>query len=146
VWDKVGLGHNGQRLPNGGHEVFFLSGISQVIPGTEWPQFQKNQKALLAARTAMEIRGGPALTAKIRLPSGQVVDHYDGPYRMEGSTGSASSGTMLSANQLMWYRLDQGTFSIRLTLGDMKSKKIEVEVTEGIATPKEIVLDMTAQN
>jgi len=50
VWDKVGLGHNGQDL-HGGHSVWFLHGPEEVIPASEWPGFLKRQEELMAART-----------------------------------------------------------------------------------------------
>jgi hypothetical protein len=47
-WDKVGLGHNGQRL-SGGHEVWFVRGNSEYIPGDQWEQFLDEQAKLRAA-------------------------------------------------------------------------------------------------
>ena len=49
-WDKVGLGHNGQRLPDGGHWVLFIDGQKDYIPGWKWPAFLQGQAKLLAAR------------------------------------------------------------------------------------------------
>jgi hypothetical protein len=49
-WDKVGLGHNGQRLPTGGHSVYFLGGSHGVVTAEEWPQFQEEQAKLIANR------------------------------------------------------------------------------------------------
>jgi hypothetical protein len=46
-WDKIGLGHNGQRLENGGHYVCFLRGI-EYVPESEWPAFLAEQERLLA--------------------------------------------------------------------------------------------------
>jgi len=146
IWDKVGLGHNGQRLPNGGHEVFFLSNHSSIISAAEWPLFLKNQEALLAARTEREINGVAALSAKIRLPSGKVVDHYDGPYQFNRSGSgwsSSGSGSILSSGALHWYRLDDGIFTFQLTLGNWISKELEVKASGGIATPNEIIFNMT---
>jgi hypothetical protein len=51
VWDKVGLGHNGERLWGGGHSIWRLHGGEQIIPGSEWPQFLQEQERLMAART-----------------------------------------------------------------------------------------------
>lgn len=48
-WDKVGLGHNGQRLPGGGHSVGFVDGHTDIIPGDEWEQFLTEQQELFAA-------------------------------------------------------------------------------------------------
>jgi hypothetical protein len=49
-WDKIGLGHNGERLSEPGHTVFFLSGDYQFIPIAEWEKFQTQQQRLYAAR------------------------------------------------------------------------------------------------
>ncbi len=47
VWDKVGLGHNGQRLKGGGHEVVFLDGTTTTISARQWPDFTERQKQLI---------------------------------------------------------------------------------------------------
>ncbi|EEF59106.1 hypothetical protein [Pedosphaera parvula] len=51
VWDKVGLGHNGQRLKNGGHEVLLLDGSHSLVNGSKWTEFLEQQKELLAHGT-----------------------------------------------------------------------------------------------
>ena len=52
VWDKVGLGHNGERLSDGGHEVLFVDGSRRMVGGKDWSEFLNRQKELLAAREA----------------------------------------------------------------------------------------------
>src|SRR5258708_4888994 len=52
LWDKVGLGHNGQRLKEGGHEVIFVEGGRQFVAGKDWDSFIKGQQDLFAAREA----------------------------------------------------------------------------------------------
>jgi hypothetical protein len=47
-WDKVGLGHNGERLPNGMRQVCFVNGMVKNIPGEEWEQFLAEQERLRA--------------------------------------------------------------------------------------------------
>jgi hypothetical protein len=47
-WDKVGLGHNGEQLPEGGHYVCFNSGI-KYIRGADWQAFLAEQAKLLGA-------------------------------------------------------------------------------------------------
>ena len=47
-WDKEGLGHNGEQLPEGGHYVCFRSGI-EYIRGANWQAFLAEQEKLLAA-------------------------------------------------------------------------------------------------
>jgi hypothetical protein len=49
-WDKIGLGHNGQRLLDGGHSVYFLNYDHHVVTAAEWPQFLEEQAKLLASR------------------------------------------------------------------------------------------------
>lgn len=50
-WDKVGLGHNGERLSGGGHFVCFVSGPGSIeyIPGERWDKFLSEQKRLREA-------------------------------------------------------------------------------------------------
>ncbi|MFN0051549.1 MAG: hypothetical protein ACKV0T_05120, partial [Planctomycetales bacterium] len=47
-WDKVGLGHNGERLPDGGHVVTRIGRPHDHIPASAWPQFLDEQQRLLA--------------------------------------------------------------------------------------------------
>ena len=49
-WDKVGLGHNGERFSDGGRTVWFVRFHSEYIPGAEWEAFLEEQEVLLAAR------------------------------------------------------------------------------------------------
>ncbi len=49
-WDKAGLGHNGQRLSEPGHTVWYVSGEHRFIPKTEWSQFLEEQWLLIEAR------------------------------------------------------------------------------------------------
>jgi hypothetical protein len=51
VWDKVGLGHFGNRL-GGGHEVILLGGGCRIVTADEWTGFLEEQRSLLAARNA----------------------------------------------------------------------------------------------
>lgn len=46
-WDKTGLGHNGQRLPNGDRIVSRIKETQETIPGPEWKSFLQEQKMLL---------------------------------------------------------------------------------------------------
>ena len=45
-WDKVGLGHNGERLSVPGHTVFYLNSSHDFIPESQWPAFLEEQKLL----------------------------------------------------------------------------------------------------
>jgi hypothetical protein len=50
LWDKVGLDHNGQRLPDGGHYVLLIGHEIRYVPEVEWADFLKKQAELLAKR------------------------------------------------------------------------------------------------
>jgi hypothetical protein len=43
-WDKAGLGHNGERLLDGGRFVWFVNGVKEYIPGERWPTFLDDQE------------------------------------------------------------------------------------------------------
>ena len=43
-WDKVGLGHFGERLSHGGHSVTFMDAHGQVIREADWPRFIAEQQ------------------------------------------------------------------------------------------------------
>jgi hypothetical protein len=47
-WDKEGLGHNGERLPEGGHIVTFVNSGNEYIPAARWDSFLAEQRDLLA--------------------------------------------------------------------------------------------------
>jgi len=47
-WDKVGLGHNGEQLRDGGHWVCFISFDIKHIPESRWESFLAEQKQLHA--------------------------------------------------------------------------------------------------
>jgi hypothetical protein len=49
VWDKVGLGHNSELLPAGGHSVVFMDGSTGVICEKDWPRFVNEQEKAWAA-------------------------------------------------------------------------------------------------
>jgi hypothetical protein len=47
-WDKAGLGHNGQRLSDGGHFVGLVNGTIDYVPGDRWAAFLEEQDRLRA--------------------------------------------------------------------------------------------------
>jgi len=49
-WDKIGLDHNGGRLNQDGHTVWFVGGQPKFIPETEWRTFMEEQRKLLSDR------------------------------------------------------------------------------------------------
>ena len=56
-WDKVGLGHYGERQPDGGHKVFFVgpSYATEYIGGSRWAVFLEEQKKLLEERKTRKV-------------------------------------------------------------------------------------------
>ena len=50
VWDKLGLGHNGERNESGGRTVLFVRMNLRYISGSEWSDFLAEQERLHAAR------------------------------------------------------------------------------------------------
>jgi hypothetical protein len=55
-WDKVGLGHNGQRNPDGGHVVQFVGLRSEYVSGADWEGFIRQQESLLKERATSKRR------------------------------------------------------------------------------------------
>lgn len=49
-WDKVGLGHNGQRQADGGHLVLLVNFGYEYIEGAKWEAFLEEQRRLLKER------------------------------------------------------------------------------------------------
>jgi hypothetical protein len=155
VWDKVGLGHNGERLSGGGHSVWFVGPIEEIIPDSQWPQFLAEQEELMAARTEAAKKGLPALTARIRLPSGDIVDHFDASYSLQesystpsGNGGSqSSSGARLDASALRWNRVtpDEATLTFILSFNGWESKPVTIHVSKGVPNPDCAVFDMQGQ-
>lgn len=50
-WDKVGLGHSGERLSRRGHTVIFVGGERRTISEPTWAAFLSEQQRLLSERT-----------------------------------------------------------------------------------------------
>jgi hypothetical protein len=142
LWDKVGLGHNGERMAGGGHEVAFVDGSHQFIPGTKWPEFLRQQKQLLAQRDERAQQGLPALTGRIRFPDGMEVSEYNGLYTLYQGSGSESSNRI----KLEWMRFyapdGPCTLTLELTGRHLRSKPVTVQVASGRVTPDTIIFEM----
>ncbi len=147
VWDKVGLGHNGQRLKGGGHSVIFVSGSRAVIDDQHWPKFIQEQEKLLAHRSTKSLQGLPELTARIHLPSGQVLTNCDDSYELaetDPSGNGTQSGTRLD---LQWYHVypegdGQFTWTLKLPDKNLRSKPVTFTVKNGQASPDSITFEM----
>jgi hypothetical protein len=142
LWDKVGLGHNGQRMKGGGHEVVLVDGSSQYVSGAKWPEFLARQQQLLAQRSEAAKKALPALTAKIRLPDGTELSQYDGKYTLFRGSGSESGRRL----ELRWMRFHESdgpcTLTLELPEKRLRSKPVTVEVSSGRATPDAVVFEM----
>jgi len=146
LWDKIGLGHNGQRLSNGGHEVYYVGGDRRFVSGKQWPEFLKRQQDLLAQRSDDAKRALPALTGKIRFPDGTEADEFEGEYFLqhESSSGSGtSSSTRLDLRWMHIYEPDgKCTWQLKLPSKRMRSKPVTFEVKSGRANPDTVVFEM----
>jgi hypothetical protein len=141
AWDKIGLGHNGQRLRSGGHEVIYMFGNTDIIPGSKWDEFLAKQQELLDNRNELEKQGVPSLTARIQMPDGKLLDSYEGRYEIRRNNGS-QGGSHLS---LTWPRLyERGEVQWILILPDerLRSKPVEFSVKNGRATPSKVIFEM----
>lgn len=105
-WDKIGLGHNGQRLSRRGHTVLFVGGDRRFIADAEWAGFLSEQQQLLQQRTnavlgvsgTMEVKG-----EKIRAELRVVGDSLYGRVWNGTSTRRANFWRMWIVNpRLAW--------------------------------------------
>jgi hypothetical protein len=157
VWDKAGLSHNGQNL-FGGHSVLFLDGTERVIPKSDWSKFLLEQEGLVAARTRRAVEGVPLVTAKVLLPTGEVVDHFDGGVLLSctasiagRNSGSSSIGTSpLIPGLLKWWQFpisdlksgEQGTMTLSLEVNDWHFAPVTISVVDGVASPSDFVFEI----
>ena len=150
VWDKVGLGHNGQRMKGGGHSVIFVDGARNFISEAAWPQFLRDQEELLAHRSQEAKEALPGLIATIRLPTGEMLTNcndYELTTSAKADTFSIGSSTESGSHlDLEWYRVipDEGEMTWVLTLpGEkLRSKPVIFTVKNGRASPPSIVFEM----
>jgi hypothetical protein len=171
LWDKVGLGHDGERLKSGGREVMFVDGQRRFVSGKEWAGFVKGQQDLLAARTVYPNRGKAILTAEISLPGGSSWNQisHDGAfvlyskiltdYKKQGYVYSTQtpldstngykvfrSGSVLLPSALTWYRGDgptNGVVEYTLTFPGIRSWPVVVEFTDGVPDVAQVHFDMS---
>jgi len=174
LWDKVGLGHNGQRLKHGGHEVIFIDGDRQFIPAKDWDAFLKGQQDLLAARTVITTRGKPVLSGQFFFAVGnsQFQSSHAGKFTLYAKALNAykkaeyvysteppldatngypvlRSGDPLVPSALTWYRDDvptNGVFEYTLTFPGFRSWPVVVEFTNGLPDEDHILFQMSRDN
>jgi hypothetical protein len=141
AWDKVGLGHNGERLRFGGHEVIYVLGNTDIVPASKWDEFLVKQRGLLNNRDELDKQGVPSLTARIQMPDGKLLDSYDGRYEIRRNDGSQGGSRL----RLTWSRLyGRGKVQWILILPDerLRSKPVEFSVENGRATPSKVIFEM----
>ena len=128
--DKVGLGHNGQRLPQGGHIVMLLDEERKYVPAHDWDLFIEAQRKLLAAQ-----KNGTEFTinATTRISGEEVkvqLRVLDGSLYGRVWRGGRMSSGMTLAN--MDREPEIGIVGIPiLTTTEIKNTKIEVENQTG---------------
>lgn len=173
LWDKVGLGHNGQRLKQGGHEVVFVDGDRQFVPGKDWDTFLKGQEDLLAARVAVSNRGKAVVTGQFYFATGnsqwqsshhgnftlytKTLENYRKDkyvYSIEPPLDAANgytvfrSGNALVPSALTWYRADvptNGVVEYTLTFPGFRSWPVVVEFENGSPSENHILFQMSRE-
>jgi hypothetical protein len=171
LWDKVGLGHNGQRLKQGGHEVIFVDGDRQFVAGKDWDTFLKGQQDLLAAREPAPNRGSAILSGQFFFTEGnsQWQSSHDGTFTLyakalkdyrkdnyvystepplNSTTGYTvfRSGGALVPSALTWYRADvpmNGVVEYTLTFPGFRSWPVVVEFTNGVPSEGHVLFEMS---
>ena len=171
LWDKVGLGHNGERLRHGGREVIFVDGDRRFVAGKDWDVFLKGQQDLLAARTASPNRGRVILSGEFFFPEGtsQWQSSHGSPftlysrvlkdYRKQGYVYSTQtpldstngyavfrSGGALLPSALTWYRADvptNGVVEYTLVFPGFRSCPVVVEFTDGVPDAEHVLFQMS---
>ncbi len=145
AWDKVGLGHNGQRM-NGGHEVVLTDGSTMLVSRAAWPGFLAEQERLLAARSERARKGLPALVGIIKMPDGTLLDSWNGKYQLAKTYRSGEGSTSGNSFDLRWPRIyeEDGpmTFVLTLPSRQLRSKPVTVEVRNGEAAPDHVTFEM----
>lgn len=82
VWDKVGLGHNGEDI--GFHEVLFLDGSREFVAKSRWENFLAEQAELRADSARARSQRGSVLRATLSSSTGSVTrgGGMDTPFRL----------------------------------------------------------------
>lgn len=171
LWDKVGLGHNGQRLRDGGREVIFVDGDRRFVAGKDWDGFLKGQQDLLATRTASPNRGKVILRGEFFTEGSQWQSSRDGDftlyskiltdYTKEGYVYSTQtplnsangyivfrSGGALLPSALTWYQADvptNGVIEYILTYSGFRSWPVVVEFANGVPDAEHVLFQMARE-
>ncbi len=148
LWDKVGLGHNGERTLDGSREVLFVGGGIEYIRRKDWAQFLVQQEKLLRERPKE-----PVLTATILFPNGNT--NFSGSYTLElkgtgrGMNSPSFQRGSFATNRtcFIWYDVpwrEQGVtnISLSLTTDGFTSETVFVSCSDTECRPDRIVLRM----
>ena len=119
-------------------------------PAEKWDEFLAEQKELLARRSPQAKEGRPALTARIRMPDGTIVDNVSGrcalknEFRSPTSSGSGTQTGGLSRTDLTWglAEVENGTSTYVLSIAGLVSEPVTVEWRNGTANPDNILFRM----
>ena len=152
LYCKQALGHNGQRMKDGGRQVVFVgSGGINWLSGDRWPSFLKEQNELLLSRSERAKIGAPLVTGVIELPVGTHLDMVEGDYIMteqsggpNGSGSGRSSGSALSHSDLVWFqaRLKDGYVTRTLSFSNLISDPVTIRFTNGVPDVTNFVFRM----
>jgi len=169
LWDKIGLGHDGQRLRQGGHEVIFVDGDRKFITGKDWPLFIKAQSELLAKKTAAASKGKPVVTGEIFFLNSanrsyhdstftlwsKPLDNYDKSHYVYSTMTTLTTnagytidrtGSVLMPSALTWYQDEvpqAGAVEYILTFTNFRSWPVVVEFKDGKPDAKHILFQMS---
>jgi hypothetical protein len=142
LYCKEALGHNGQRMKDGGRQVVFVgSGGISWVSGDRWPSFLKEQQELLLTRSERSKIGAPLVKGVVELPVGTRLDMVECGYTMteqrgspNGSGSGTSSGNALSRSDLVWYQapLKDGYVTRTLSFSNLISDPVTIRFTNGV--------------
>jgi uncharacterized protein YvpB len=77
LWDKVGLGHYGERNRHASREVAMVDGSIKWISGNEWQAFEAEQARLLKERSNSEAKSATSFVADVSSPSRHPMDNSE---------------------------------------------------------------------
>lgn len=148
LWCKMPLGHNGQRMKDGGRQVVFIGRGIEWISGDKWPAFLSEQQALLEHRSRRAVSGMPIVTGSIELPDGVHLSRFDGPCttreETKGPEGSGHGTSSGGGCDLLWYQppIQDGTVTRTLSFSNLVSDPVTIAFTKGIPNVTNFVYRM----
>src|SRR5262245_20425999 len=150
AWEK-----DSHPQPGGGRWVVLAGRAFRLIRDDRWQAFLEEQEQLLGRRDELALTAGFVLTGEIRIPTGETVDRYDGPYELYEDCISEHityQGRRMSGSgfvPLRWRSADlmptsngSRTWVLNLPKEGMRSKPVKFDMVNGRATPASIVFEM----